>query len=464
MPGNGEGALVQQARLIPTSGIGNEREAEQRATSALLAVLTVVRDLSIELFAPMGASKAKRAVVEAFTEVGYVGAGGAKVRPDGLLRVSYGKATWTALVEVKTGDANLDADQVNAYWDVARVERFNHVITISNEIAPNADEHPSSGLRVQANSPVQVSHLSWTAILTTAVRLKQHAGVDDPEQAFILGELIRYLEHPASGAMAFSDMGQHWVTLRDAVRRSSVARRDEGLDDLAARWDQLIRYAALKLGSEIGEDVVQVLSKAHRDAKVRQHDLVELLCSTGVIDGSLRVPNTAGDLLIEADLRAQQLTASVEVAAPRDKGAVGRISWLVNQLKDVRPDVVIEAYPSRAKTCTSCTLGQALDDRRTLLGEGKREPNKFRIVWRRDMGMARKAGGKNQGFIDSVLELIDAFYGQILQNIRPWVPPAPRLKQPPQLSDDAPSPSYGDDGQSLAPARTSDLNPDRSVS
>lgn len=52
-----------KARLIPVSGIGSAQEAEQRATSAFLAVLSVVRDLSMELLTPLGASRAQRAVV-----------------------------------------------------------------------------------------------------------------------------------------------------------------------------------------------------------------------------------------------------------------------------------------------------------------------------------------------------------------------------------------------------------------
>jgi len=427
---------MQQARLIPVSGIGSEKEAEQRATSALLAVLTVVRDLSTELFAPLGASRAQKATVEAWTEVQF-GHNGRKIRPDGLLRISYGKAIWNALFEIKTGEATLEAEQINAYWDVARGEKFDHVVTISNEIAPNADAHPTGGLRVRSNSPVQVTHLSWTAILTTAVRLKQHKGVDDPEQAFLLGELIRYLEHPASGAMAFSDMGPNWVAVRDGARAHALSRKDEGVADVVARWEQLIRYAALKLGSEIGEDVVHVLSKAHHDAKVRQTDLVEQLCGPGTLDGALRIPHTAGDLEVLADLRAQQLVASITVAAPQDKGAVGRVSWLVNQLKDVNPSLLLEAYPRNAKAGKSATLGQVLEDRHVLVGDDKREAFKFRVAWRRDMGMSRKSGGKNPGFIDTVLDLIDVFYGEVVQNIAPWIPPAPKIKRPAQLSPES---------------------------
>ena len=185
----------KRARLIPVAGIKGEREAEQRATSALLAVLSIVRDFSNQLLTPMGASSAAKATVETFTEV-TMEAKGTPVRPDGLIRVTWGKRSFTALVEVKTGDSKLDKDQINAYWQSARQAAYDHVITISNEIAPSGT-HPVHGLRVQKNSPVSVSHLSWVRILATALRLKNHTGVSDPEQAWILGELVRYLQHKA---------------------------------------------------------------------------------------------------------------------------------------------------------------------------------------------------------------------------------------------------------------------------
>ncbi len=86
-----------RARLIPVSGIGSEKEAETRAASAVLAVLSVVRDLSVALFSPMGASRAAKAIVETYTEPQFV-LDGKRIRPDGVVRISYGKATWTALV------------------------------------------------------------------------------------------------------------------------------------------------------------------------------------------------------------------------------------------------------------------------------------------------------------------------------------------------------------------------------
>lgn len=411
------------ARLIPVSGIGSSVEAEQRASSALLAVLSIVRDLSIALLGPLGAPKAKRAEVEAFTEVTY-----GRTRPDGLVRVSYGGRTWEALVEVKTKADQLRADQVNEYWGIARDNGYDYVLTISNEIAPAPGVHPTEGLKVRANSRVRVAHLSWTAILTTAIRIREHTPVDDNEQAWILNELIRYLEHPASGALAFDDMGTHWVPIRDGARTSALTKRTDGVQEVVARWDQLVRFAALKLSSEIGEDVQLRLTGPHRDPKKRQGYLIDELATTGVLSAALQIPKTAGVLLVDADLRAAQLTASMVVHAPDDRGARARVSWLLSQLKDAPKDLCIEAYAKNQRTPYTANLTAAQEDRSVLLGSERLEPHRFRIVLRSAMGAGRKAGKRERSFIDSVLGLIDRFYEGVVQEISEWRPPTPKKK------------------------------------
>jgi hypothetical protein len=56
----------QPARLIPTSGINGPDEQETRATSALLAVLPVVREFATALLHPFGAPAG---TIETFIEV-----------------------------------------------------------------------------------------------------------------------------------------------------------------------------------------------------------------------------------------------------------------------------------------------------------------------------------------------------------------------------------------------------------
>ena len=107
-----------RARLIPVSGIGSVQEAEQRATSALLAVLSVVRELSIDLLAPLGASKAQRARGGDLHRGQHAGKAGAPRRADPSQPSA--RQDVECLVEVKTGTNTLTAEQINAYWDLAR--------------------------------------------------------------------------------------------------------------------------------------------------------------------------------------------------------------------------------------------------------------------------------------------------------------------------------------------------------
>lgn len=419
----------QRARLIPVSGIASEREAEMRATSALLAVIEAVRDLSLEMFGPLGATKAQRAEVRCYTEIPFkAGAGKAATRPDGLVQLTYGKSTWTALIEVKTGSATLNADQINAYWDLAREHDFDAVLTISNEIAPSKVAHPTDGLKVRANSPVKVHHISWAGIQSMCEVIKEHHGVDDPDQAWILGELIRYLRHPNSGANAFDDMGAEWITVRDAARDEALRRSDENVRAVAVRWEQLLRYAALRLEAEIGELVSQQLPAAQREPQARIKHLVESLVAKGHLDGALRIPHTVGDLELHVDLRARRISASVAVPAPEDRGGRARCTWLASQLGDnVDSRIVVEAYAKNARTPVAATLAEFREDKDCLLGEERREPYRFRVILTRDMGVARKTGRRSEGFIDSVLGLIADFYETVVQNITPWAPKAPKM-------------------------------------
>ena len=276
----------EPARLIPVSGINGHQEAEERASSALLAVMTIVRPFSASLLAHAGVTRAASARVEAFTEPVFE-LGDRTVRPDGLIEVHVGKrAAFRSLVEVKTGLAKLDADQINAYLDVARSEGMDAVITISNEIAPSPGVHPTSGLRVRSNSKVSVLHLSWTLIVSEAVKEHAHRGVDDPEQAWILGELIRYLSHPKSGVLSFADMGDNWSTVRDAAISGMLNRSDPAAVEVCQRWDQLLRVVALRLGTETGADVLEVIPKTQRDnPKLRNKEFLKSLCGEGTLTG-----------------------------------------------------------------------------------------------------------------------------------------------------------------------------------
>lgn len=191
----------QPARLIPTGGISGPDEQETRATSSLLAVLIAVKEFGGALVKSVGGPGG---AIETFIEVPFKLADGRSVRPDGVIRSSRGARSWTCLVEVKTGNSALVKDQIEAYLDLAKECKFDAVLTISNELAPAAGVHPVDVDKRKIRT-VGLHHRSWTELLSAATIQRVHTGVSDPDQVWVLGELIRYLEHPKSGAFDFQD-------------------------------------------------------------------------------------------------------------------------------------------------------------------------------------------------------------------------------------------------------------------
>jgi hypothetical protein len=414
-----------EARLIPTSGINGADEQERRATSALLAVMTSVREFGRAITTRFGAPAG---VVETYIEVPFR-LGDERHIPDGLIRVTRGSRVWTALVEVKTGVNELQAPQLEAYLDIAREQGFDALLTISNQIPAMAGTHPTAVDRRKLRK-VALHHLSWTEVLTLAVMQKVHRGVADPDQAWILGELIRYLENPKSGAMQFDDMGASWVPVRESVSHGTLRQSDKGAADVAARWDQLIQYLALRMGRQLGTEVQPALSRKElAEPALRAQAVVTGLAAQGVLSGTLRFPGAVGDVTVGADLRAGRISCSVDIDAPRDGRQLTRVNWLLRQLKAAPDSVRIDAFAQYARgASTSELLRDARANPALLVGDGKRDLRTFRITMAGPMGTKR---GQGRGsFVTSVVELLETFYGEVVQTVKPWASAAPKLRQP----------------------------------
>ena len=414
----------QQARLIPTSGITGTDEAERRATSALLSVIGSVKEFGVAMTKPLGAPTGP---IEAFIEVPFKTGpdGDQTVIPDGLLRCGRANRTWTALVEVKTGSSQLEKGQIESYLDVARDQGYDVVLTISNELAPAPGVHPVD-VDKRKLKKVSLHHLSWAEVLTIAVQQRVHRGVSDPDQAWILGELIRYLEHPKSGALDFSDMGQEWVAVREAVATGTLRSNDKSLNSVVHRWEQLLRYEALRLGRELGVDAqVQLSRKELAEPSIRFAAQTQSLVDAGVLTGTIRIPDAAAPLDVVADIRSGRVTVSIDVDAPRDGRPATRVNWLVRQLKDAPGALRIDGFISPSKSTTSELLSMVREVPTSLLDPSGKELKAFRVAAVSPLGTKRGVG---QGsFIDSVVAAIDGFYGAAVQGLRLWTAKAPQL-------------------------------------
>ena len=416
-----------EARLIPTSGINGADEQERRATSALLAVLTSVREFGRVLTQSAGAPAG---AIATYIEVPFV-LGEKTLFPDGLIRVARGQRSWTALVEVKTGTNALETQQLENYLQIARDHGYDALITISNEIPAVAGQHPTP-VDKRLLRKVALHHWSWTQVLSEAVMQKEHRGVADPDQAWILGELIRYLEHPRSGALEFDDMGPSWVPVRDALTAGTLRASDKGLPDVAARFDALLRFASLQLGRRLGTEVAPALSRKElTEPSVRSQALITSVVTDGVLEGAIRIPDTVGQLVVTADLRSGRITCHVDIDAPREGRPTTRVNWLVRQLRNAPENVRVEAFALRARGSGQAELLKTVRDNPSILiADPQKELRSFRIALTSPTGTKR---GRGRGsFIDSVLAAVDSFYAEVMQNLKAWSAAPPRMREAPE--------------------------------
>ena len=62
-----------------------------------------------------------------------------------------------------------------------------------------------------------------------------------------------------------------------------------------------------------------------------------------------------------------------------------------------------------------------------LIPVDDREIVSFTVSLTRPMGLKRSAG--KHSFVDSVLHAVDDFYGDVVQHLQDWQPPAPKLQR-----------------------------------
>jgi hypothetical protein len=437
------------ARLIPISSASGVEAQERRLASALLAVMGAVPEFGLSLLKPLGAPSGK---IQSFTEVPFKLSDGKTFRPDGVIVVTRGGKTWTAVIEAKVAANQLEAAQMNAYLDLARETDAQAVVSISNQYVSSSTDYP---IEVDKRKLRRTSlfHWSWIDLLTLATVQKEYRGIKDPDQAYILGELIRYLSDPRSGAIAFDGMGASWTAVRDGARQQTLRRADANVVAIAAKWDDLIRYVGLTLTTALGREVRQVLPPAERTAPTRRQALTDSLAADGTLYAELQIPDAAGPLFLRADLRSRQVIATTSIEAPKDGTSKGRVSWLLRQLQSAPDGLKVEARVARSSVTLAAPLSAVRTDPSIIYPEKGREIRGFTISATAGMGMNRSTG--RGSFSDGVVEVAESFYELVLQQLRPWNAPPPRLRK--QQEPDSPEEVVAD-LVGVEPSKIADLD------
>lgn len=428
----------QLARLIPTVA---DSKKEERATSSLLAAFIVVPDFAREVLAEVGAPAGKKIRVECYTEVSFKSSGkNSKIRPDGLIVVRSGSKKWMALVESKVGNANLTSEQVEIYLDIAKANKIDALITISNEFATSPSHHPLKISKSKTKS-VSLFHFSWLAIVSKAILITDSNSLKDPEQSYILSELIRYMNHESSGVTPLSRMHGDWKAVCEQVQQGAILdRKSAEVMNAVTSWHQLTKHLALNLSISIGEPVTISLTRLRaQDADLNFQEDCLSLEKDNVLCSFFDIPNAASRMELSADFLRRTINISMKLEAPKDKSrATASINWLTRQLKQSEPSLVaVRAYWPRRTPMTTAPLSAAIENPEILIPHGVKDlPSHLELVRVIDV-MARFKGAKT--FVEESSKHFPSFYQDVGQHLTRWVAKAPRIKGSNQTESNIPT-------------------------
>jgi hypothetical protein len=118
---------------------------------------------------------------------------------------------------------------------------------------------------------------------------------------------------------SWKDMGSNWVAVREAVTAGTLRATDKTAPEVASRFDALLLFASLRLGRQLGPEVLLVLSrKEQAEPALRAQALLSRMVTQGQLYGSIRIPHAVAPIQVVADLRSGR-TCSVDVDVPQGR-------------------------------------------------------------------------------------------------------------------------------------------------
>lgn len=415
----------EAARLFPAL---DESSKERRAASVFLATLSLLNELADTLLRRLGRPLGKRARVSCFTEVVLKSEerDAPKFRPDGLIIVNTGRDTWSAIVECKVGKAKIQREQLESYLRKARENDINCVITISNELVADPSHSPTD-IDGRLTKSTKHFHYSWLAIRSDAELIYSQGLVDDPEQKYVLAELIRFLRHASAGVEGFTQMPQQWEeVVRQATLNMGWSRGDDRLQEIARAWLQEERELTINVSNQVKR---HCRSRSARRSRRQGYDplvsTVEELAERATLSTEIEVPGAAADLNVCANLRGRTTTISMTLRAPADKKRPeSRLNWLLAQLKNTDPtNVEIRAHwPGRAKVTARPLVTLRSDPKAIVDGNAGLIPHSFEVV--RTVHSAKSFSSRRR-FISELETGLAQYYEDVGQKLSAWSPKAP---------------------------------------
>ncbi|MEG6509207.1 hypothetical protein V6C03_09515 [Methyloligella sp. 2.7D] len=424
----------EPARLIP---VGSASQRERAAASVFLAALTVVRPFAEGVFDTLKKPLRSRSTVSAFTEVEFKKQPEeARCRPDGLLLVDSSRSEWRAIIEAKIGTATITEEQLARYGKLAIENGIDAVITISNELTAFPD-HPPYEVPAALAGKVEVYHWSWMRLITLGTNLLSEADENfDPEQHFLLKEVLRYFSHDNTDVRGFHQMNAEWPDLQERVQSGAKLHKTHNIvTNTVSAWHQEQSDLCLIMSRKLKVPVRLKIKKHYRNDQTSRIEAdAEELVASKKLRAIFEVPNVASSIEVTADVSKRTVMCRMSVEAPEDrKRYESRLNWLLRQLPDETAGPVgIHIRWRNGGTSFGWAEELRNDPKTADIDRSGALPKCFEVVTITDLG--KKFAGVRK-FIEVLEEAVPQFYDDVARHIRPWQPSPSPITDAESLAD-----------------------------
>ena len=419
--------VCQPARLIPTLKTGDE----MALTSIFLSALKLVKEFRDKIFKEINLKRNGK--IYYYTEVGFPGLFDdkdlGKKRIDGLIIVVLKNVIQdAAFFEIKHKTNELTKEQIGTYLDISNKLNVTKFITVSNDFVSDSRESP---LKIKPPKAVNLFHFSWTYIMTLGQLLlfENNDDIEDSDQVEIMREALHYFENPISGVRGYLHMKPGWEALSEKINNGKkILLSDDHLQEAILSWYEKEKDAALLLSRKIGVFV----NSTSRNKDSINSDKKKFL-KDEYLRGCLGINGAVSDIDIICDFPTKSVSLSISIIPDLNRKNIGRINWLRDRLATCKSkneelynklgkQLFIEADIKFTKNDIRVSSKELEQLAELTIGK---EIQSFKIVLVQPF---IKSFIKKE-FIKKVDNLIIDYYQGIVQNLKNWKKPIPKINQ-----------------------------------
>lgn len=424
---------AQPARLIPTYKTGDELHL----ASVLLSSMKMVREYREKIFQEIKFKKSGSHYF--FTEVAFTEKELSSCRFDGLiLKVISGEIRDAIFLEFKGKNAKIDPDQIERYIPFIKnnFKNANKLVSVSTEFVADASHVPYT-LNGKLTRNFSVHHLSWSQLKMIAHLLlfDNDENIEDSDQVALMREVLEYLEHDSIGLQGYKAMKAGWKEVSASIKNGAIIKDDKILEEAVQSWIEEQTDMAHILSKELGIMVRTCASKNSGNFSSRLKSEISELKKTSTLDFDLEIKGAYSNIRVTADFVSESVSMSVNLSPPKDRKNKGRLTWAYKQLEkahkkeqetfdSIKSNIYVDVNIKYSRTPVRVQL-KNYDALYEELDMSSDNIMSFHILY---INQLRGKFSSGRGFVNTVESMMFQFYVGIVQNVRSWVAPLPRIK------------------------------------